>query len=168
MWLLLLLLPALISAQDLPKLQQEMVGTKLHDMVFTDYILNKPADTNFIKKFKVLEFWVTWCRPCLAAVPHLNKLQKKFKEDNIVFFSVTYEDPSKTNATMDRVRFETIVVSDQTKTIHRDLRIEYKGQMWLPRTVLLDPENRIVWFGSPKDLTVKLLERFLAGSVKNE
>jgi hypothetical protein len=35
------------------------------------------------------------------------------------------------------------------------------GTMPLPRTVLIDNENRIVWYGSPEKLTAKLIQRFL-------
>jgi hypothetical protein len=35
------------------------------------------------------------------------------------------------------------------------------GTMPLPRTVLIDDQNRIVWYGSPEKLNAKLLEKFL-------
>ena len=34
----------------------------------------------------VVEFWATWCPPCVASIPHLTKLQKKHK--NIVVMGV--------------------------------------------------------------------------------
>jgi hypothetical protein len=35
--------------------------------------------------------------------------------------------------------------------------------MPLPRTVLIDNENRIVWYGSPKELTENGIRKFLNG-----
>ena len=151
----------LFGQDDLRQSQKELIGTTVKEISFTDYLKNEPADKNFNSKFKVLEFWATWCRPCLAAVPHINKLQAKFKDEDILFISVTAEAPEKTVKTLQKVNFETIVVSDQTRTIHRDLRIEYKNTMAIPRTVLIDNENKIVWYGSPKDLTPSLLKKFL-------
>src|SRR5215471_21366282 len=43
-------------------------------------------------KVVVLEFWATWCGPCVAAIPHLNELADKFKEEPIQFIAVTSED----------------------------------------------------------------------------
>jgi thiol-disulfide isomerase/thioredoxin len=160
--IIILCLPLNLLAQwDLLKPQLELIDTKIDTINITNYLLNEPVDKNLNTKFKVLEFWATWCRPCLKAVPHLNRLQQKFKDSNIVFLSFTYEKPEKTMPTFNKVKFETIVVTDTTKTIHRKLRIEYKGTMPLPRTVLIDDENKIIWYGSPDKLNAKLIERFL-------
>lgn len=160
--LLNLFLPVLLFAQsDLFKPQTEMIGTKLKELTITNYLQNKPDDTSFNNKFKVLEFWATWCRPCLKAVPHLNKLQNKFKDSNIVFLSFTYQKPEETLKTLKKVKFETIVVSDTTRTTQRSLKVENNGTLPIPRTVLIDDENRIIWYGSPEKLTEKLIEKFL-------
>ena len=39
----------------------------------------------------VLDFWATWCAPCVAAFPHLNSLAEQFEDRPVRFFSVTYE-----------------------------------------------------------------------------
>lgn len=156
------------SQTNLLKLQAKMVGTTLQELNITDYLQNKPVDTNYNSKFKVLEFWATWCKPCLQAVPHLNQLSREFKDENIVFLSFTYESPEQTRKTLERINFETVVVSDQTKTTHRNLKIEVNGTMALPRTVLIDDANRVVWFGSPQKLNRALLKKFLEGKLYNQ
>src|SRR5437870_3097657 len=40
----------------------------------------------------VLEFWATWCGPCVDSIPHLNELVDKFAGRPIEFLSVTDED----------------------------------------------------------------------------
>ncbi len=160
--LIVLFFPMLLFAQsDLLKEQNGMIGAKLNELSITDYLQNNPEDTNFNNKFKVLEFWATWCKPCLKAVPHLNKLQNKYKDRNIVFLSFTYQTPQETLKTLEKVKFETIVVSDQTRKTQRSLKVESNGTMAIPRTVLIDDENKIVWYGSPEKLTEKIIEKFL-------
>ena len=168
-YILYLFIPAFIflftvnaSAQNLHVAQEALVGTQIDSLPSMEYHLNEPTDKNFNQKFKVLEFWATWCRPCLKAVPHLNRLQEKFKDSNLVFISITYEERFKTEQIFRKVNFETIVTSDSTRTIHQKLRIQYNGTMALPRTVLIDDENRILWYGYPTNLDEKMLENFLA------
>jgi thiol-disulfide isomerase/thioredoxin len=152
---------SIYAQMRLTEAQNELIGTKVEELKITDFIQNTPVDTNFKNKFRVLEFWATWCKPCLSAIPHLNKLNEKFKDDNIVFLSVTHESPETAARILEKVKFKTIVVSDQTKTIHRNLRIEYNGTMVIPRTVLVDDENNIVWYGYPDQLTVTRIRKFL-------
>jgi thiol-disulfide isomerase/thioredoxin len=40
-------------------------------------------------KVVLLDFWGTWCPPCVSAVPALRGLQKHFKDDNFVLLSVS-------------------------------------------------------------------------------
>lgn len=160
--LVLLALPNFLLGQaNLAKQQSELIGSEIDEIELTDYLQNQPVDKDFNGKFKVLEFWASWCKPCLKAVPHMNRLQRKFKDQNIVFLSVTYQKPEETEKVLEKVNFETIVVSDQTRTLHKNLKIEVDGFMAIPRTVLIDNKNKIIWYGSPKDLTGGLIEKFL-------
>jgi thiol-disulfide isomerase/thioredoxin len=152
-----------VGAMDVMKYQEQLLGAEAPRLTVTDWLQNIPADTNLTGKYKVLEFWATWCVPCLKAVPHMNKLQEKMAGENIVFLSVGYESAEKVKATLQKVSFKTIVVSDQTRSIHRGLGIQYKGTTPIPRTVLIDDKNKIVWYGNPKKLTEKMLKRFVKG-----
>lgn len=42
------------------------------------------------KKFILLDFWATWCGPCVQSFPHVNALAGKYKE-NIVFIALSDE-----------------------------------------------------------------------------
>ncbi len=138
------------------------VGTKVSDIVITDYISDNAKGIELNSKFKVLEFWATWCAPCLAAVPHMNKLQSEFSDrKNLIFLSITYETPEKVQRTIERIHFETPVVSDQTKATHRNLGVEQYGYVAVPQTILLDDNNIIRWIGIPEELTADLLNDFI-------
>lgn len=60
--------------------------------------LNIKADSDKIsfnndKKATLFVFFTTWCIPCTAEIPHLNKLQEKYK-DNFNIIAVSLEDKS--------------------------------------------------------------------------
>lgn len=159
---LFFLIPVFVYSQvSLHNKQRDLLQTRIDSLTITHYLLNEPEDKNFNRKFKVLEFWATWCKPCLKAVPHINKMQEKFRDSNIVFFSFTKEPPEVARKVFNKVSFKTITVADTTAIIHQQLGILSDGTMGLPRTVLIDDTNTIVWFGSPDQLSEKLLLRFL-------
>ena len=49
--------------------------------------------TEFEKgKVYVVEFWATWCPPCIASMPHLSELQTKYAEKGLQIISISDED----------------------------------------------------------------------------
>ena len=49
-----------------------------------------------VKKFEagkvyVIEFWATWCGPCIASMPHLAELQNKYRGRDVQVISVSDE-----------------------------------------------------------------------------
>ncbi|UQD57575.1 TlpA disulfide reductase family protein [Flavobacterium sp. K5-23] len=127
----------------------------------TDYISNIPTDKSFKNKFIVLEFWATWCAPCLSAVPHINELQNKFKSNNdLIFVSITDEKAEKVRNTLKHIEFSTIVISDQTKKTHKTLNVSA-----IPITVLIDNNGIVRWKGNPEELNEELIEKFINGKI---
>ena len=41
----------------------------------------------------IINFWATWCGPCLAEIPDLNRLQRELKDDGLVILSISDEEP---------------------------------------------------------------------------
>jgi thiol-disulfide isomerase/thioredoxin len=51
---------------------------------------------NLAGKVVVLDFWATWCEPCLTAMPVMSEIAKKYRDDDVVFYAVNIgEDPSQ-------------------------------------------------------------------------
>lgn len=141
--------------------QNIKVEEKAPPINITDWVINVPKDKKIENKFIVLEFWATWCAPCLKAVPHLNDLQEKFKRDDLYFISITDESVHKIEKTHSVVGFKTIVVSDQTKATQKSFGDGKRGITRLPLTVLIDNKGIIKWIGHPTKLTETVLNDFL-------
>ena len=66
-----------------------MQGKPTPALAVKDWINSKPLTMADLKgKIVVLDFWATWCGPCLAAVPHTNELMKKYADKGVVFIGV--------------------------------------------------------------------------------
>lgn len=143
-----------LSAQEIIK-----VGDKAPKLNITDWVQNVPIDTSLEGKFLVLDFWATWCGPCIKAVPHLNELQAQFNNNKkVIFISMSDEKPEKIAQTLKRVKFNSSVVSDQNKTTHKNLDVHD-----IPVTFLIDDNGFIRWMGSPEELDDLKLKAFLSG-----
>jgi thiol-disulfide isomerase/thioredoxin len=138
------------------------VGDKAPQINITDTVSNAPGYKNFENKFILLEFWATWCAPCLAAVPHINDLQEKHKDrKDLVFISMTYEKPEKILRTLNKIEFKSMVVSDQTKKAHRDFGGDAAGDLSVPYTVLIGNKGIVKWIGTPKEMNSETFENFI-------
>jgi len=75
------------------------IGQKVPDITITNLhnyrdVNGKTSTTAKLSDFKgkllILDFWATWCSPCIAMIPKMDSLQKAFG-DKIQFLSVTYQ-----------------------------------------------------------------------------
>lgn len=44
--------------------------------------------SDYAGRVVVIDFWATWCEPCLLSMPDINELARKFKGKNVVFLAV--------------------------------------------------------------------------------
>jgi thiol-disulfide isomerase/thioredoxin len=138
------------------------VNQKAPEIFITDWLRNIPKDKKLNNKYIVLEFWATWCGPCIKAVPHLNELQSKFNRDDLYFISMTDESVERIERLLQKINFNSIVVSDQSKKTHIAFGDGKTGLKVYPLTVLIDKTNTIKWIGNPDQLNGKILEEFLS------
>ncbi|HKQ49780.1 MAG TPA: TIGR03435 family protein [Phycisphaerae bacterium] len=109
-------------------------------------------------KCVVLEFWATWCAPCVGAIPHMNELAGRFKDKPIVFISVTHEPEAKIIPFLKRRSMSSWIGLDTDRSFFRDYNV--KG---IPHTVLVDARGTVAAIGYPHDVTVEALESLISG-----
>lgn len=76
---------------------QAGIGTKAPEL-HLEGIYNSGTTTFHPESLKgkivVLDFWATWCSPCVAAFPENNELYSKYKNKDVVFIAIT-DDPKE-------------------------------------------------------------------------
>jgi thiol-disulfide isomerase/thioredoxin len=56
-------------------------------------ITGKPLSLNDVKgKVVIVDFWATWCGPCLMSIPELVDLQEKYKAKGLVIVGISVDD----------------------------------------------------------------------------
>jgi cytochrome c biogenesis protein CcmG, thiol:disulfide interchange protein DsbE len=91
-------------------------------------------------KFVVLNFWATWCGPCKAETPLLQKLFEKYKDDGVIVIGINRNESSvELRAFIEKYNMTYPILLDPGEKVSVDL---YETDS-IPRTFFID-ENGII------------------------
>src|SRR5438876_4018208 len=123
-------------------------------------------------KVYVVEFWATWCGPCIIMMPHLAELQAQYKDQGvtIIGFSAVDQDNTEDKAAAfvkkrgAKLKYS-FAFGDDRMTY--DAWMEAAGRKGIPCTFVVDKTGRIAYIGHPMYLGV-VLPKVVAGKAKAE
>ncbi|MCX6169726.1 MAG: TlpA disulfide reductase family protein [Ignavibacteriales bacterium] len=108
----------------------------------------------------LLDFWATWCSPCIQAFPHMNDLVEKYKDKKLKVISITYEPESKIIPLLKKNRLNTIIAMDN------DFRTFRKYNAWaIPNIILIGRDGKISGRIHPNQLNEKVIDDLLNGRI---
>ena len=146
----------------LPGIYHATGQTTVDGVKFSTCLNNKYLPAQFYKgKFLVLDFWATWCGPCIASFPKVSALQKKYDTDSrIVFAAITTEREGLVDSFFHRKKDMMPgvlhLIDDSAATW------QYFEVSAIPQLIVFSPSGKIVFSGRAEELST-CMDKLLQG-----
>lgn len=127
-------------------------------------LLNKATDTTY-----VVNFWATWCRPCIKEMPYFEKLNDEYSKENVKVILVSLDFPEKLEKQVKpfikKYNIKSYVVhlnDDNVNNWIPRVSLEWSGA--IPATLIYNNESRQFY---ERSFTYEALETELQTMLKN-
>jgi peroxiredoxin len=90
-------------------------------------------------KIVLINFWATWCPPCILEMPDLDVIYTHYQSQGLVVLSITDEDPVKVNPFISRMGYHPPVLLDTDGKVHKLFHIT-----GIPKTYVFNREGKLV------------------------
>ncbi len=134
-------------------------GQKGPPIAVEEWLTKAPNATD---KVVIVDFWATWCGPCIAGIPHMNRLQGNFA-DSVVVIGVSNEPADKVRQWLPGKGMNYAIGVDPSGRMARVVQ-----NRTIPYAVVYSPDGVIRWQGHPARLTGEILGSIVDGSFSRE
>lgn len=113
-------------------------------------------------KLVFVNFWATWCKPCIKEMPSISEANIKLKEDGVMFIVASDEDVSKIKKFESKHHYSFSLLHSNTSVFDLDIQA-------LPTTIIINEEGKIVFneIGSRDWSSEKSIDLIKSFSLKN-
>lgn len=134
------LMSTTLPTPEIDTVQSENYPTANYNLQVTDLDGNTVKMTNYRGKVIFLNFWATWCMPCVAELPSINKLYNQFKNEDIVFLLISRESPEKVKSYQQRKKYDVPFYIDDE---HSNIPKIYFSQ-GIPTTFIINKKGKVI------------------------
>lgn len=151
------------AQDDAPKMT---IGSKAPALDIEHWVSDNDGEFEHVTKFEdgrvyIIEFWATWCGPCIAQMPHIAEIQKEYRDKGVQFISISDEDLETVEEFLEkRVRGDEekrtyaeltnsyCLTADPDKSVMKEYFLA-AGQSGIPCAFIVGKTGLIEWIGHP-------------------
>jgi len=128
-----------------------ILNQKAPELVVEKWLTAKPKTEG---KFVLIDFWATWCGPCIRYIPTLNSFHEKFS-DKLAIIGLSDEPAEDVEAfKIHKIQYAEAI--DTKATLKNTLKVT-----GVPHIILINPKGIVIWEGFPSLEDHKLTEEVL-------
>src|SRR5262245_7448339 len=86
----------------------------------------------------LLNFWATWCGPCVRELPSIERLSREFKGRSLVALSLNAEEPAVAREFIKRGGYTFVTLVDEQRAMTRAYRVSA-----IPQTLIIDKDGKV-------------------------
>jgi TonB family protein len=116
----------------------ELTGKEAIDFTLKDLAGNDVSLQKLKGKVVVLDFWATWCAPCLVELPHIEKLHRDLKDSGVVFLGINDEAADTARDFMKSKGYTFASLVDTEKEVSGKYEIDV-----IPQTIVIDKTGKV-------------------------
>lgn len=138
----------------------KMTGKPSPEFDYENFKGGKTKLADLKGKYIYIDLWATWCAPCRAEIPYLQKMEEKYHNKNIEFVSISI-DKAKDNEKWKKFVTDKKLGGVQLfadKDWESDFVMNY-GVTGIPRFILIDPQGNVVSSDASRPSDPKLEEQ---------
>ena len=132
------------------------IGDKCLELEFEHHVSGPVPE--FKDRVVFIDFWATWCGPCIASMPHVQALEEEFKDEPIQFLLITSEAPEVVEQFVKDKTLPGSVVCDTDRSV-----FNHFGVAGIPSGAIIGKDNRIAFIGDPREIHEADLRAILEG-----
>ena len=132
--------------QNDPSIQARVALRELEEALSSSYTFTLPSldgESTRLKdlrgKVVLLNFWATWCGPCRAEKPILQKVYGDLKDKGFMVLAITDEDPAAVRRFVNESHTTVPVFIDRSRAVFDHYLVE-----GIPKTIILNRQGRAV------------------------
>lgn len=146
------------------------VGDPAPKLSIEKWVKGRPVEKFEKNQVYVVEFWATWCGPCIRQIPHLTQLQRKHRRNGLTVIGVAAsereaDESDRLKKVTDFVRsqgakMDYTVAFDADRSMSRDW-MRPANQRGIPAAFLVDKSGKIAYIGFPNERLDEAVEKAL-------
>jgi len=136
------------------------------------WIQGEPVTGFAPDKVYLIEFWATWCGPCVQSIPHLNEIAAAYDGKGLVVIGQNISEPDESRVKPfvekmgDKMTYR-VALDDKSrmeKGAMATMWLKASGATGIPVAFLVGKDGKIAWIGHPMELQGPVIEQVLAGT----